>query len=59
MTRLKWDCYINLEDISEFVKKQRNYREPHNGINLITSKEIVDPIANSETIKKLGLSIPD
>lgn len=53
------DWIIKIEDITEFVKEQRSYKEPGRWTNLITPKEDVYPVENSEIIKKLGLSIPD
>jgi hypothetical protein len=53
------DWILNIEDISNFVKQQRSYKESSQWTNLITPLENVYPVANSEIIEKLGLSIPD
>ncbi len=53
------DWILKIEDISEFVKQQRIYREPSQWTKLITPRENIYPVANSEIIEKLGLSIPD
>ncbi|MGK7921080.1 MAG: DUF4291 domain-containing protein [Trichodesmium sp.] len=51
------DWILKIEDITEFVRQQRSNRESSKWINLITPKEDVYPIDNSEIIYKLGLSI--
>ena len=53
------DWILKIEDISDFVKQQRSYQEPSQWTNLITPLENIYPVANSEIIEKLGLSIPD
>lgn len=53
------DWILSIEDISAFVKQQRNYRKSSKWIDLITPRENVYHVDNSETIKKLELSIPD
>ncbi|WP_246844518.1 DUF4291 domain-containing protein [Hydrocoleum sp. CS-953] len=51
------DWIIKIEDITEFVRQQRSNRESSKWINLITPREDVYPVDNSEIIYKLGLSI--
>ena len=53
------DWIIKIEDITEFVTEQRSYREPSRWTDLITPREDVYPVENSEIIKKLALSTPD
>lgn len=51
------DWILKIEDITEFVRQQRSNRESSKWINLITPKENVYPVNNSEIIHKLGLSM--
>ena len=51
------DWIFKIEDITEFVRQQSSNRESSKWINLITPKEDVYPVDNSEIIYKLGLSI--
>ncbi|NEQ76445.1 MAG: DUF4291 domain-containing protein [Okeania sp. SIO2C9] len=53
------DWIVKIENITEFVQQQRIYREPSKWTDLITPKENVYPVENSEIIHKLGLSIRD
>lgn len=53
------DWIINIEDITEFVQQQSSNKEPSKWTNLVTPRENVYPVDNSEIIHKLGLSIPD
>jgi hypothetical protein len=51
------DWIVNIEDISEFVRQQRQNRQA--GIaDLLTPFESVYPVDNPYIAKKLGLSVP-
>lgn len=51
------DWIVKIENITEFVQQQRSYREYSKWTDLITPKENVYPVNNSEIIHKLGLSM--
>ncbi|WP_287521563.1 DUF4291 family protein [Okeania sp. SIO2C2] len=48
---------VKIEDITEFVRQQHSNKESSKWTDLITPKENVYPVDNSEIIYKLGLSI--
>ncbi|MGK7914900.1 MAG: DUF4291 domain-containing protein [Prochloraceae cyanobacterium] len=52
------DWIVSIEDISLFVQKQYNCVKVGNWKNLLTPKECIYPVANSETVRRLKLSVP-
>ena len=52
------DWIVSIEDISLFVQKQYNCVKVGNWKNLLTPKESIYPVANSETVRRLKLSVP-
>lgn len=50
---------MKIENITEFVQQQRISREPSKWTDLITPKENIYLVENSEIIHKLGLPIRD
>jgi hypothetical protein len=51
------DWLKEIEDISDFVKEQRQYVESKQWEYLVTPQESVYPVSNSQIATKLGLSI--
>jgi len=51
----KW--IIDIEDISEFVQQQHQYKSG-DWTNLLIPRELLYPVTNSDIAKKLGLSDP-
>lgn len=51
------DWIVNIEDISEFVQQQRQYKEGDR-IQLLTPSETVYPVIDPDVCQRLGLSVP-
>ena len=51
------DWILDIEDISAFVREQYQFVKAENTERLMTPKECIYPIANSEIIEKLQLSL--
>ncbi|MDJ0718405.1 MAG: DUF4291 family protein [Prochloraceae cyanobacterium] len=51
------DWILSIEDISQFRREQYEIVKSGDWKNLLTPKELVYPVTNSEIIKKLELSI--
>lgn len=51
------DWIVNIEDISEFVQQQRQYKEAARR-ELLTPRETVYPVIDPDVCQRLGLSAP-
>lgn len=49
---------VNIEDISEFVQQQRQYKEGDRA-QLLTPSETVYPVIDPDVCQRLGLSVPN
>ena len=52
------DWIVNIEDISEFVQQQRQYKEGDRA-QLLTPSETVYPVIDPDVCQRLGLSVPN
>ncbi|MCL1467593.1 DUF4291 family protein [Argonema galeatum] len=57
LSRYATEWIIDIEDISEFVQQQHQYKSG-DLTNLLTPRELLYPVTNSDIAKKLGLSDP-
>lgn len=58
LRRYSRDWIVEIEDISEFVRQQYQYKGSDRK-NLLTPSEFVYPISNPDIAQKLGLSAPN
>nr|WP_275993966.1 DUF4291 domain-containing protein [Argonema antarcticum] len=57
LSRYATEWIIDIEDISEFVQQQHQYKSG-DWTNLLTPRELLYPVTNPDIAKKLGLSDP-
>src|SRR4051794_34855168 len=56
LARYAREWLLDVEDISEFVREQRAHARAHDYARLVTPREDVYPVANSDTAARLELS---